>query len=167
MTCILIFEVSFKKNSSYLREYETDSFIQPGISTNSLEIPGQDYRASIYLSITAEVTRYGRDIQDIQRTISVIEMNNAAALADLSKLQSLEVMRMRSESLGFIDASIEEKQFMAVENFSAPLSYDLPERSQPELAEASMIPIEYTETIFSWISRILGKYMNLVRASKP
>jgi hypothetical protein len=123
--------------------------------------------ASIYLSITAEVTRYGRDIQDIQRTISVIEMNNAAALADLSKLQSLEVMRMRSESLGFIDASIEEKQFMAVENFSAPLSYDLPERSQPELAEASMIPIEYTETIFSWISRILGKYMNLVRASKP
>jgi cell division protein FtsL len=108
------------------------------------------------LSVTARTSTIGREIQEMQVTISAMEIENAALQTDLAYLTSYEVMQKRAARLGYDLNTMEMTDFLAVDGYAG--------RQIPRLAESSRIitpvvvnemPGEYTESVFNWLSRKL------------
>ncbi len=106
------------------------------------------------LSVTARSSTIGREIQEIQVTISAMEIENAALNADLAYLMSYEVMQKRAARLGYDINNQEMTEYIAVEGYNGPEIPRLAETARTFVTpEKNEIPAEYLESIFTWLSR--------------
>jgi len=112
-----------------------------------------------YLNVTAEATLIGREIQEMQATISAVEIENSALELDLGNLSSVDRMRDRARDLGFDPIAPEEMEFIVVDGYyqTQPqglmaLNEEPSVRSNSEPVPADL-PDEYFESIFTWLLR--------------
>jgi cell division protein FtsL len=106
------------------------------------------------LSVTARSSTIGREIQEIQVTISAMEIENAALNADLAYLMSYEVMQKRAARLGYDINNFEMTEYITVEGYNGPGIPRLAATTRTfDTPEENVIPAEYTESIFTWLSR--------------
>jgi len=115
--------------------------------------------AGVYLSVSARSTAIGRDIQGLQRQIRLLEQENEtlkSVLADLSASRRLE---KRSNEIGFVPMQVEDAIYVRVPGYSGRPPITLaPGREEP-VVRASVLPDEYTESLFDWLYRQLSPYV--------
>jgi len=115
--------------------------------------------AGVYLSVSARSTAIGRDIQGLQRQIRLLEQENEtlkSVLADLSASRRLEV---RSAEIGFVPMQVEDAIYVRVPGYSGRPPITLASERKEPVVSASVLPDEYTESLFDWLYRQLSPYI--------
>jgi hypothetical protein len=109
---------------------------------------------SFLLNVTAQASTVGREIQELQITISAMEIENAGLQGDLAQMTSYEVMSDRADRLGYELTEIDYTIFTTVEGYGGASSPRLAtkDRQAFEMIETELPP-EYTETIFTWLKK--------------
>lgn len=115
--------------------------------------------AGLYLSVSARSAAVGRDIQGMQRQISLKEQENESLKAALAELTSSRNLEERSEKMDFIAVEPEEAMYIFVPGYGGRPSISMaPPKSEP-IVRAPVLPDEYTESIFTWLKRQLNPYL--------
>jgi cell division protein FtsB len=109
--------------------------------------------AGIYLNVTARTASVGREIQSMQAKIEKLEQANADLQSQLAFLVSAGEMEKRASDLGFRRIETEETLFVVVPEYVVRQPASLAPAPGPVVAGAQMVPPEYTESIFDWLSR--------------
>ena len=109
--------------------------------------------AGIYLNVTARASTVGREIQSIQATVEALELSNADFRTRLGELNSSQAMKGRASALGFRYVEAENKMFLVVPGYIERQPARLAPAHTPELPSASVLPAEYTESLFVWLQR--------------
>lgn len=109
--------------------------------------------AGLYLSITARASAAGRDIQSMQSTVIMVEQSNADLKTLLGQLNSSQEMESRARALGFKPVEAESTMFLVVPGYVERMPVRLAPAYQSSLPSASVLPTEYTESLFVWLQR--------------
>lgn len=114
--------------------------------------------AILFLNLTAKANTTGREIQEMQVTIGLLEVENSALQADLGYMTSVEVMQERADELGFELNTVEEMEVLVIDGYTSPEYSDRWDERPPIEAEGEApLPDEYFETIFDWLFRKLAE----------
>jgi cell division protein FtsL len=113
--------------------------------------------AGIYLSVTSRATTVGRQIQGMQDDIDRLEQQNADLQSQLAFLTSSSVMAQRAQDLGFSPIQMDEPVYIKVSGYQARQPVTLAPDPAPIVSAAPMVPPEYTESLFQWLSRQLAQ----------
>jgi cell division protein FtsL len=113
--------------------------------------------AGIYLSVTARATTVGREIQGMQDEIDRLEQQNADLQSQLAFLTSSSVMARRAQSLGFTPIGMDDPVYIKVTGYQTRQPVTLAPGPVPIVSAAPMVPPEYTESLFQWLSRLLAQ----------
>ena len=113
--------------------------------------------AGLYLSVSARVTAVGREIQSMQRTIEALDRQIEDTQSRLAILTSASEMEKRAKSLGFEPIQPDQVMYLPVPEFAERPSPVLAPYTEPPIVSAPVIPPEYTESIFDWLSRQSGQ----------
>jgi len=124
--------------------------------------------AGIYLSVSAQASTAGREIQIMYAEMEEIRRNTENIESQIAYLVSNSEMEKRAEKLGFTRVEADEIFYILVPGYAKP--------GQATLAElpGSMHPIiptvspEYTQSLFDWLSeRVLDPASPLVQEVAP
>jgi cell division protein FtsL len=113
--------------------------------------------AGIYLSVTARATSVGREIQGMQDEIDQLEQQNADLQSQLAFLTSSSVMEKRAQSLGFTLIGMDDPVYIKVSGYQSRQPVTLAPDPAPIVSAAPMVPPEFTESLFQWLSRQLAQ----------
>ncbi len=113
--------------------------------------------AGIYLSVTARATTVGREIQGMQDEIDRLEQQNADLQSQLAFLTSSTVMANRAQSMGFMQVGMDDPVYIKVSGYQSRQPVTLAPDPAPIVSAAPMVPLEYTESLFQWLSRQLAQ----------
>lgn len=113
--------------------------------------------AGIYLSVTSRATTVGRQIQGMQADIDRLEQENADLQSQLAFLTSSSVMAKRAQDLGFGLIQMDEPVYIKVSGYQSRQPVTLAPDRAPIVSAAPMVPPEYTESLFQWLSRQLAQ----------
>ncbi len=108
--------------------------------------------AGLYLNITSQTTIAGREIQEMQRDIKVNLRTNADLQTNIAIQLSSESLRQRAVDAGFVQLQNSELEYMVVPGY-IPQSGISMAVTKPAVEDDNQLPPEYTESLFSWISR--------------
>ncbi len=111
--------------------------------------------AGIYLSVTSRATTVGRQIQGMQDDIDRLQQENADLQSQLAFLTSSSVMAQRAQDLGFSLIQMDQPVYIKVYGYQSRQPVTLAPDSAPIVSAAPMVPPEYTESLFQWLSRQL------------
>jgi cell division protein FtsL len=113
--------------------------------------------AGIYLSVTARATTVGREIQGMQDEIDQLEQQNADLQSQLAFLTSSSVMARRAQDMGFTLVSMDDPVYIKVSGYQDRQPVTLAPVPAPIVSAAPMVPPEYTESLFQWLSRQMAQ----------
>lgn len=113
--------------------------------------------AGIYLSVTSRATTVGRQIQGMQADIDRLEQENADLQSQLAFLTSSSVMAKRAQDMGFSLIQMDESVYIKVSGYQSRQPVTLAPDRTPIVSAAPMVPPEYTESLFQWLSRQLAQ----------
>ncbi|MEJ2597648.1 MAG: FtsL-like putative cell division protein [Anaerolineales bacterium] len=113
--------------------------------------------AGIYLSVTSRATTVGRQIQGMQADIDRLEQENADLQSQLAFLTSSSVMAKRAQDMGFSLIQMDEPVYIKVPGYRSRQPVTLAPDRAPIVSAAPMVPPEYTESLFQWLSRQLAQ----------
>ena len=120
--------------------------------------------AGIYLSVSAQASTAGREIQimfgemdDIQRNIEDLE-------SQLAILASHDEMRTRAEELGFHSVESDEIFYILVPGYINPGQAILANSAGSSLTNVPTLSPEYTQSLLDWLQeRVFNPASPLVR----
>ena len=107
------------------------------------------------LSVTARATTVGREIQGMQDKIDQLEQQNADLQSQLAFLTSSSVMEKRAQDMGFTQVGMDDPVYIKVSGYQDRQPVTLAPDPAPIVSAAPMVPPEYTESLFQWLSRQL------------
>ena len=107
--------------------------------------------AGIYLSVTARAATTGREIQEMQADILVIERINADLETQLAQLTSSRTMDRRARDLGFRPITPGEVLYLEISGFVGPQEAVLAPPPGPVAPTTFNLPPEFTQTLFGWL----------------
>jgi cell division protein FtsB len=113
--------------------------------------------ASAYLTVTATSASIGRDIQDMNGEIRLIQRENVNLQAQLAVLSSSAVMEKRARDLDFRPIESGETVFMLVPEFTGRQALVLAPAPGNKVTGAPSLPPEYTESLVDWLRRELAQ----------
>ncbi|RLD05936.1 MAG: hypothetical protein DRI32_03395 [Chloroflexi bacterium] len=114
-----------------------------------LAIVGTMMIAALYLSVASQATLVGREIQSLERESSSTKEENANLKTELARLLSYRAVNARSDVLGFHPAAAEETHYIVVPGYEGINPVNLT-RSIPSSTSSSLLPTEYTQSLFEW-----------------
>ena len=103
---------------------------------------------ALYLSVASQSTLIGREIQNLEREISLAKQENANLKTELARLLSYHAVETRGDNLGFYPAVEEETHYLLVPGYSGKEAVVLLEESQEVIS--SSLPSEYSLSLFDW-----------------
>ena len=103
---------------------------------------------ALYLSVASQSTLIGREIQNLEREISLAKQENANLKTELARLLSYHAVETRGDNLGFYPAVEEETHYLLVPGYSGKEAVVLLEESQEVIS--SLLPSEYSLSLFDW-----------------
>lgn len=109
--------------------------------------------AGIYVILSANIAKVGRDIQAKYAQIDDIDWQIEEMQSQLARIQSTESMAQRAMAMGFKVVEPDEKFFLPVPGYVERQPITLAPKTVPPVSGAVVIPSHYTETIFDWFER--------------
>jgi len=107
--------------------------------------------AGVYLSISAQATAVGRDIQSMQATTIAVDRENEDLQSHLALILSSSEMEARARSLGFVPVPPEQIVYLNVPGYEERQPIILAPSNERSVVGARYMPPEYTESIFEWL----------------
>jgi cell division protein FtsB len=107
--------------------------------------------AGVYLSISAQATAVGRDIQSMQSTTIAVDRENEDLQSQLALILSSSQMEERARSLGFVPVPPEQIVYLNVPGYEERHAVILAPSNERNVVGARYMPPEYTESIFEWL----------------
>ena len=114
-----------------------------------LGIVGTIMVGALYLSVASQSTLLGREIQTLEREISLSKQSNANLKTELARLLSYNATKIRGRELGFYSATAEETHYIFVPGYSGREPITLREDASSNNA-TSLLPAEYSQSLFDW-----------------
>jgi len=115
--------------------------------------------AGFYLNLSARSAAVGRDIQGIQQQIKIKAQENETLKTTLAELTSSKNLEERSEAMDFIAVQPEEALYVFVPGYGGRPSIAMAPPQEEPIVRAPVIPEEYTESIFRWLMRQIGPFL--------
>ena len=109
--------------------------------------------AGIYLSVTAQATTVGRDIQEMQDEMEAREQTLADLSSRLASVTSSREMEKRASEMGFRPIEVGEQVFIKVPQYTERQPVVLAPAPSPPVQQKASMPAEYTESLVEWLQR--------------
>ncbi len=106
--------------------------------------------AALYLNITSRTSIAGREIQELNYSITFSQQVSSDLQTQLASLTSVSVMQRRAHALGFRPMQPEEVEYLIVPGYSAPEPINLASVITPQWS-APALPREYTQSLLDWM----------------
>ena len=112
--------------------------------------------AMMYLNVTSRATLNGREILNLNYSISINEYTNSDLQTKLAEQSASAVMQKRAEGLGFEPAKPEDIVYVVVPGYVPPQT-EINLATNHDLPAASLIRPEYKQTLFEWFADLIEK----------
>lgn len=120
--------------------------------------------AGIYLSVSAQASTAGREIQIMYSEMDDIQRNIEDLESRLAFLASHDEMRKRAEELGFHSVESDEIFYILVPGYINPHQAILADASGSSLPSVPTLSAEYTQSLLDWLrERVFNPAAPLVR----
>jgi len=116
-----------------------------------LAIVGSSMIAALYLSVASRATLIGREIQNLEREISLNKEENANLKTSLARSLSLYATETRSENLGFYPTGTEETHYLPVPGYP-PAQVPTFVSSTENKVQKAQLPAAYSMSLLDWFS---------------
>ncbi len=114
-----------------------------------LAIVGISMIAALYLSVSSRSTLVAREIQTLERKISLGKQENADLKTKLARLLSHKAISVRSDALDFQSASAEETHYIPVPGYSGREPVTLATNEYLSTRNISL-STKYSQSLFDW-----------------
>lgn len=124
--------------------------------------------AGIYLSVSAQASTTGREIQIMYAEMEEIRRNIEDMESQIAFLVSNSQMEKRAEELGFVPIDSDEIFYILVPGYIKPDHAILAEPPGSTLPVVPTISPEYTQSLFEWLSdRVFDPASPLIQEVEP
>jgi cell division protein FtsL len=124
--------------------------------------------AGIYLSVSAQASTAGREIQIMYAEMEDIRRNIEDIESQIAFLVSNSEMEDRAKELGFLPVESDEIFYILVPGYSKPDQVNLAEPPGSSLPVIPTISPEYTQSLMDWLSeRVFDPASPLVQEVIP
>jgi len=124
--------------------------------------------AGIYLSVSAQASTAGREIQIMYAEMEEIRRNIEDIESQIAYLVSNSEMEKRAEELGFLPVESDEIFYILVPGYIKPGQANLAEPPGSTLPVIPTISPEYTQSLVDWLSeRVFDPASPLVQEVEP
>ena len=124
--------------------------------------------AGIYLSVSAQASTAGREIQIMYAEMEKIRRNVEDMETQIAYLVSNSEMEKRAEELGFLSVESDEIFYILVPGYINPGQANLAEPPGLTLPAIPTISPEYTQSLVDWLSeRVFDPASPLVQEVEP
>ncbi len=124
--------------------------------------------AGIYLSVSAQASTVGREIQIMYAEMEDIRRNIEDMESQIAYLVSNSEMEKRAEELGFLPVESDEIFYILVPGYINPGQANLAEPPGSTLPAIPTISPEYTQSLVDWLSeRVFDPASPLVQEVEP
>jgi len=124
--------------------------------------------AGIYLSVSAQASTAGREIQIMYAEMEKIRRNVEDMETQIAYLVSNSEMEKRAEELGFLPVESDEIFYILVPGYIKPGQANLAEPPGSTLPAIPTISPEYTQSLVDWLSeRVFDPASPLVQEVEP
>ncbi len=104
----------------------------------------------LYLNISAQAATSGRRIQSLERNINNINNEIAQLTADLAAARSIESMKERAETLGFVMIDPHNAIYVEVQGFNPRADLELAPPRVNMIAETPILRSAYRISLWDW-----------------
>jgi cell division protein FtsL len=120
--------------------------------------------AGIYLSVSAQASTAGREIQIMYSEMDDIQRNIEDLESQLAFLASHDEMKKRAEGLGFHSVESDEIFYILVPGYVNPDQAVLADTTGSSLPSVPILSPEYTQSLLDWLQeRVFNPASPLVR----
>ena len=112
--------------------------------------------AGIYLNISARAAAVGRNIQDMQRKITVLDREIEDIQSQLALARSVEEMEKRAREMSFEPVVSEDIVYIKIDGYYEPQPVVLAPYKIHSVSSAPVVPEEYTESLINWFKRYIS-----------
>ncbi len=123
--------------------------------------------AGIYLNVSARTATLGREIQSMQRQILRLDQEIEDLQSQLAFMVSADAMGKRADDLGYRRVGPDEVLYVAVPGYIERQPVVLAPYSGRSVVGATVIPAEYTESLFEWVKRQVAQQQNFSQSILP
>lgn len=124
--------------------------------------------AGIYLSVSAQASTAGREIQIMYAEAEKIRRNIEDMESQIAYMVSNSEMEKRAEELGFLSVESDEIFYILVPGYINPGQANLAEPPGSTLPAIPTISPEYTQSLVDWLSeRVFDPASPLVQEVEP
>jgi cell division protein FtsL len=124
--------------------------------------------AGIYLSVSAQASKAGREIQIMYAEMEDIRRNIEDMESQIAYLVSNAEMEKRAQELGFTPVSSEDIFYILVPGYSKPDQAELAGSPGSPLPKIPTVAPEYTQSLVDWLSeRVFDPASPLVKEVEP
>ena len=124
--------------------------------------------AGIYLSVSAQASSSGREIQIMYSEMEDIRRNIEDLESQIAFLTSNSEMEKRAEELGFIQVSSEDIFYILVPGYSKPSQVEIAGSPGVTLPTIQTVAPEYTQSLFDWLQeRVFDPASPLIKEVMP
>ncbi|NQU31417.1 MAG: hypothetical protein HQ525_12190 [Anaerolineae bacterium] len=114
-----------------------------------LAIVGASMIAALYLSVSSRSTLVAREIQTLERHISLGKQENANLKTELARLLSHEAISGRSDALDFQLAPVDETHYIIVPGYDGRQPITLATNADQSTTNLSL-SAKYSQSLFDW-----------------
>lgn len=124
--------------------------------------------AGIYLSVSAQASTAGREIQIMYAEMDDIRRNIEDMESQIAFLVSSAEMEKRAQELGFTQVSSEDIFYILVPGYSKPDQVELAGSPGSPLPIIPAVAPEYTQSLMDWLrERVFDPASPLVKEVRP
>ena len=112
--------------------------------------------AIIYLNVTSRAATIGREIQEMQYKIEILERSIADKKSQLAAITSTDEMRKRADESDFVSIEPGEVVYLVVEGYPGRQPASL---APPPMSSVEVIPAlkpDYTQSLVDWFKEQLS-----------
>jgi len=109
-----------------------------------------------YLSVRARAALVGRDIQNKQAQIEIVERDIEDSASRLAGILSASEMESRALKMGVRPLQPEQVVYLKIPGYTERDGVYLAPASPPQVVGAPVTPPEYTESVFVWMRRTIA-----------
>jgi cell division protein FtsL len=120
--------------------------------------------AGIYLNVSTKAGAVGRDIQRMQGEIEDLDREIEDLQSHLATILSSSEMEARALKMGFAPRPAEQTVYLNIPGYVGRQPLVLAPNSSRTIVGATVLPPQYTESLFEWARRRLSNLPSLLLA---
>ena len=110
--------------------------------------------AALYLNVTSRTAIAGREIQDLNESISASQQVSSDLQTQLAGLTSASSMEARAREMGYRPVETDELEYLVVPGYVSRDAVDLSSSALPQLNSLTIPPV-YNQSLLDWMDERL------------